>query len=85
MPQRPSERRGEAGGEGEGGVGAGDGEDPGAGVGHVLADASAATPARLAELLEERRADYEAATLTIDIADRSPIELAMLLMDRLGL
>ena len=51
----------------------------------ALVDAGAATPARLAELLEERRGAYEAATLTIDIADRSPIELAMLLLGRLGL
>ena len=51
----------------------------------ALADADAATPARLAELLAERRADYEVATLTIDITDRSPIELAMLLMSQLGL
>jgi len=51
----------------------------------ALADAQAATPARLAELLAERRADYEAATLTIDIADRSPIELAIEIIERLGL
>jgi len=51
----------------------------------ALADAQAATPARLAELLDERRADYEAATLTIAITDRSPIELAMQLRQQLGL
>lgn len=51
----------------------------------TLADAEAATPSRMAELLAERREDYEAATLTIDIGDRSPIELAMQLIAQLGL
>ncbi len=51
----------------------------------ALANIEAATPTRLAELLDERSADYEAATLTIDIKDQSPIALAMLLMPQLGL
>ncbi len=50
----------------------------------ALANADAATSARLAELLAERRADYEAATWTLDITERSPIELAMLLVERLA-